>query len=324
MRVSFDASVLGDETSHGELDRILYTVEDGWHLWQVDDPELVESGGWLEGARASLRELFERAVRSGAYRSDRQRGPHLEVVVVTREPAVDTELAPGAARRYLSRPLEVLVENQFTDAAFVEVIIEHLGWDALRDLLQCAPPPLAIRGAGGAGEMPKHISQCVQAAAADKIPLRLVVLADSDGHMSGEIREKATRVRDLCQEHDVPCHVLRKREIENYIPDDVLVAWSRPRGSSERRARVEALRRLDRQQRDHYPMKKGLRNKAGHSAELFSTISAEDRAALDQGFGSDVIAVLSKEPQAVTADGLRQRDGCGELDAILRMIAERL
>jgi hypothetical protein len=64
VRVVFTAEVLADELLWRELDRILGTVEDGWHLWELPDPDGVENSTWLERDSRGLRGLFETATRT--------------------------------------------------------------------------------------------------------------------------------------------------------------------------------------------------------------------------------------------------------------------
>jgi hypothetical protein len=49
------------------LDRILGSVEDGWHEWQIDDPDMLEESEWLQKARPVLKKLFEKAAVHNAY-----------------------------------------------------------------------------------------------------------------------------------------------------------------------------------------------------------------------------------------------------------------
>ncbi|MFK5952328.1 MAG: hypothetical protein QM498_04660 [Desulfobacterium sp.] len=62
---------------------------------------------------------------------------------------------------------------------------------------------------------------------------------------------------------------MSKRTIENYIPDEVFDAWM-PYPDSGKGRRAAAIKRLNPEQRDHYPMKKGLKlQKAGAEVENF-------------------------------------------------------
>ena len=78
MRVVFAEDAIQDANEWRHLDRILYTVEDGWHEWQVEDPDALETSAWLTGTnRPSLRRLFEQATVRSVY--PRQGMPHRQI-----------------------------------------------------------------------------------------------------------------------------------------------------------------------------------------------------------------------------------------------------
>ena len=88
-----------------------------------------------------------------------------------------------------------------------------------------------------------------------QIPLRK---PDGDGDIPGEIKPNVRLVQQACENKGISSWTLLKRTIENYIPDETLDAWI-PYPDSEKGKCVAAIKRLDKDQRDHYPMKKGLK-----------------------------------------------------------------
>ena len=50
MRIEIDFSAANDPDAHQWLDRILYRIEDGWHVWDTGsqpDPNAIEAASWI-------------------------------------------------------------------------------------------------------------------------------------------------------------------------------------------------------------------------------------------------------------------------------------
>lgn len=324
MRVVLKADAVCCPEVWSLLDRILHRIEDGAHVWDIEDPDALEGTTWLCHARPSLRELFEDAVKNGAYPIE---ALHTRRVIVTVDPRLG-ELTPQQAVRYVAKPLCVLMENRLTDGLLLETVLEFLAPEPLRQLRNRNVPDLILcDGPGGNGEMPKLVEDYALKAAAEGVPLRVVVFADGDGRFPGHVSEKARNIENTCRGHDVPCRILRKRCIESYIPDEVLESWVKAPKNSKYHAQVAAITRLTRDQRDHAPIKKGLQDEEALLRDekgLYASINPTDRAALRQGLGSRVIEALKTHKTALSTEVLRRRDHSGDLDDLVQMIVKEL
>jgi hypothetical protein len=347
MRVLFSEEALADPELSTELDRIVDKVDDGWHLWEVPNPDAVEESAWFEGARPRYRELFEGAARGLAWQgseSKRQSGPHQKRVIVnsaesqeSQATSSDLPLTARAARRFLSEPLRIVMENIESDGVFLDAVFDALGPGELHDLRKCEPPALCYDSPGGNGEIPKRVRHYINDSAWRDIPRRLFVLTDSDRLEPQDSEGAAAKsIRRQCEKTGLPCHVLRKRTIENYVPQQAIDAWAEKPEHTIARDMVAALTRLNEDQRNYFPMKEGLKGQ-NHSADLFSPsrISQEDRELLSKKpFGRDVVRFF-RDRTTVTAETLRQRCGplpkeeCGddvltELDELVARICAQL
>jgi len=316
LRVAFSPEILEKTEAWDDLDRILYTVDDGWHLWEVEDPGTVEASTWFEQAgrrQVALRELLEESAERSVWESPR--GPHaLLVVVAERAGPRDWELEPGVARRALAEPLWILVENRRSDGAFFGAVFEALGGDALRRLCQCSPPPLRYDSPGGNQGLVPLIDHYLDDPAWAGIPRRLLVLTDSDALHPGELSNEAKRIAEHCEARGVACQVLAKRSIEHYLPQETFDAWAAELGNVAARARVEALGRLSDPQRDHFPMKKGFKGAQIPEGQesLYRDVHSADRELLSRGFGNaQILELLTDFRHTLTAETLLER--CGPL-----------
>lgn len=285
MRVVIWEDVYADHDQWLFLDLIVNKIADGWHSWQINDPEIVENSGWLAGpGRNWLRELFQKAALAAAY--PEPHNFHRKKVLVSLANNQTDALPPEKAAEYVSTPLTILMENRFTDGEiFLNIVLGFLGSEALNKQRNNAPDSIRYDSPGGNGELPKLIHDYVRRAEQKGIPVRAVVFADSDATVPGKIEQDAKLVQDACNNDGLPCKILIKRTIENYIPDEIL---------DKSLLIVKALKKLSPEQRDHYPMKKGLKlEKASAEVKaLYQGISDEDLNALSEGFGKNVIKKL--------------------------------
>lgn len=317
MRIVLDAAV-SDQSSWRWLDRIMSRIEDGAHEWSIEDPDMLETSNWLN-ARQHFREIFRGAVKAGSYP---RHGIHSRCVIVNPQPR-GGELAPEPAWHYVDQPLKILVENRFTDGQLLNTIFAFLAPGPLEQLLQAKVYKLIeVDSPGGNGELKKLVADYAEAAYEKGIPVRVVVFTDSDGRFPGDIHRGAQAVSDVCDEHLIPCCILSKRAIENYIPDEVLSAWA----PKFLRAQVAALLRLTPQQRDHFPIKSGKDFSKLTTAEqsLYATVSSGDQKALAQGLGDHIVATLKTHKDLLSKEVLERRDHTGDLSRLIQMLANEI
>lgn len=325
MRFVFGIDILADRSAQVDLSGILGKVADGWHFWQIDDVAATEASEFV--AAMGDRKLLEESVRAGAWSAAR---PHRRLIAVTRESGrSDERWEPREARRLAETPLAVLVENRFSDGAFLDAVLA--AFSAPETLRIKASGGLVYDSGGGVGELPKLVEDY---AAKLGRRLRAVVVRDSDARFPGDFSKEAGDTQARCAAHGVPCHILAKRAIESYVPDEVMQDWSSSPDRTSVRGKVEALLRLTPTQRDHFPMKKGLREPGPDTPQeeqaLWSGVPQPDFELLRQGFQKDFVLILFDNVDArrlrtsATDEALRRRDGGAELDAIVEMIESAL
>ncbi len=337
MKFCFAADAVADAQCWRYLDEILNTADDGWHEWEINDPDTLEHSEWFQGTnRPHIKDSFEKAIKTGAYSA--ANSLHKHRWFVTNQLSSDNALPPKAAASYFTTPLRICVENEFTDKLFIDTALSFLASQELEEFFnqfqQGEKKPIEYLHGGGNGQLDKLIERRVNESAAQGIRFRAVAVTDSDARFPNdqEGMKTASKIEKVCQQHSIPCLILSKRAIENYIPDEVLQGWADEPGNQAAKELVNVACGLTADQRNHLPMKpkKGKQlpsddKLTSQEIALYASIPAEQRNTLAcYQFRDDLIYLLDTHKQYVTADGLRSRDGQGELDRLVTMITEEL
>lgn len=208
--------VWDDSDALVHLDRLIARADEAAHEVVLRDADLLDESEWFRGARPQARDRL------------------LELCELARASAWTTTSAPPApwpvrtlaeaerALRMANSPVKILVENRLRDGALLEVAVRLLAGEALRLLWTEPPTPGAIDvlHAGETGDMPGFIEREAEQARQADLPLRLIVIVDSDrGGPQQPPSIKATRIKQVASDKNAHPFILTKREGENYIPD---------------------------------------------------------------------------------------------------------
>lgn len=286
MRVEIDFSAANDLGAHQQLDRILYRIDDGWHVWDttsLPNPEIMEEATWIRDREHQgdwVRQMLVASIQRDAWSFE----PHGRRVRVTANPNGVDELTPEDATRLAEEPLVILVENRISDGAFVERIVVELDKSLLR-LWRRRGGPIRFDSLGGTGQMSQEIERRTQG---QPYRPRLVVVIDSDRKGPNDADgSDAQSLRHKCEALGVTCWVLAKREAENYLPR-ILLSQRQDVGADHAQL-VEAWDRLNDAQKNFFDMKDGLPGApSAIERKLFDGLSSTDREILSRGFGRDV------------------------------------
>lgn len=237
MKVEFSPGVMEERESFRYLNSLLWTFVDGRHDWVVPEVEAVTKSGWFQEESSQSR----RRIRQLAEKFARKLRPVTDLLVTTRDKAANPAPPAAPARiaeLYLAQPLVVLVENARCDGAFVRLIahrVDQKRWERLlgvetwRALKQDWSTSLGdgrwlgVRHGGGNTTATQLELLATQAS---PLPPRVVVVLDSDrASQADSFGATADQVVQLAKKHPewhVAPFVLSKREVENYIPEEVL------------------------------------------------------------------------------------------------------
>ena len=286
MRFEIDFSVANDPNAHQGLDRILHKIGDGWHVWDTssqEDPDAFQTTTWIRdrGTKGDwVREIHVASIQRDAWTL----APHGRRVRVTAHPRAADELDPENATLIAEEPLVILVENRFSDGAFVERVVKEVD-HALCRLWDRRGSPVRIDSVGGKGQMLREVERRTSGIS---FRPRLVAIIDSDKKgPDAPVSELAQTLYRVCENLSLPCWVLAKREAENYLPR-ILLDERKDAGADHGRS-VEAWDSLHDDQKNFFDMKGGLPEApTGIEEALFQELPMATRTLLSEGFGRNV------------------------------------
>ena len=189
--------------------------------------------------------------------------------------------------------LEILVEDETSDAAFLEAVADPTLRASWNEALQSRR--IRFVNLGGITQVPRRLKG---RRVTPPLSLRSVVLVDSDapvpwktepggpeeswGNLPADTR-KAARAAGRA---GIGVYVLQRRMAENYLPASALLEWAMQlpaSGRTRKTAHADAFGRLGTERQRYHHLKGGVK---ATERDLYSGTSAEDMEALEHSMGS--------------------------------------
>lgn len=208
---------------------------------------------------------------------------------------------------YLCNPLKVIVEDIESDNLFLRKCIECL--------LGINPDSLYIEFVNGAGSNTKKNLQYYK-----RKNNRVFCLIDGDEISPGEYAEQSklkaiTEIREICELSGFNYFILRKREIENYIPDPILL--------KRKNKHNERFFELSESQKDYFDMKNGIKVKDLQYdiwKQLFEGVNfIDENEILIKGFGKKIWRAFE---EVSSSDELTAKDKNKELHQLVKSLLD--
>lgn len=164
------------------------------------------------------------------------------------------------AKRFFNQPLVIILENSLNDGKFVDILLKKFPDESQEIQRHKSNGWLEYGNGGGCTNIPNFIE--AKKTTFNNLPkasekyLRYFVLIDSDKKFpSDALRYDKEDLRQDLEQNNIPYHILEKREIENYVPDEALKELAK----SDKY--IEAYLSLNPKQKDYFDLEKGFPNK---------------------------------------------------------------
>ncbi|RKQ64144.1 hypothetical protein [Oceanibaculum indicum] len=268
MQIRIVQSVLRDARWHPLLDVIVYIVTEAESrlTFEATNIRSLLSSPWLaaaSGSRGSLPDLVQASLRAFS------RGVPSDAVTIVLDDTAPMSgetsaknlirIHPLGCISLISRPFNLIVEDEVTDGGFVLWMARLLGRDEV--IRAYVAGRLVFRHAGGKGQIVKSASTLSEGIWPRPgriilaMQLRSAVLLDSDAKYPGDAPNEAICTKAVPWVGFV--HLLAGRTIENYIP----IKYFRDRLQADNLGyKADIYFSMTEAQRAHFPLKKGFFN----------------------------------------------------------------
>lgn len=160
--------------------------------------------------------------------------------------------SPSEAIQYLLQPTSIILENGLNDSHFMNAIFHQ--FDSSRRLLTYLHEGwLRYENAGGCSNVQNFLKALVLHFQGKQKFLRCFVLLDGDKRFPTD-SDKYKALKEKLNTWKVDYHVLEKRCMENYMPDEAMRSFS----SDKTKEWVNAYMTLTPQQKDFYCIAEGF------------------------------------------------------------------
>jgi hypothetical protein len=235
------------------LDKLWDVIEDQHTLFlkEDEDIEALMESCWFAGLRDSIKtEIYGFIVK--LLQSDNKTKPRVKVSNINPE-----DYSIEEAIRFLGQPFSLVLENSYNDAFFFNALLGNFKKKG-KQIVTAKANGWFVFGMGGGSTIPDMLQskmdefKGVAFTKDSKKYLRCFVLIDSDRHFPTD--EIQHRLVNFLEENEIPYHFLEKREMENYLPDEVFSEIT------DNRAFVDAYLKLEAIQKDYFDLEKGFDN----------------------------------------------------------------
>jgi hypothetical protein len=197
---------------------------------------------------------------------------------------------------FFAQKVTLILENSHNDAYFVKALIKYFD-DSGKLKRHLQNTWFAFDNAGGCTNVKNHITEKLEEFNAlnkeNHYYYRAFVLLDSDRKSPDQdLNYKHTELLKFLDDKHIKYHVLEKRMMENYMPEDVIETYS----DNTNKDWINAFKYLSRRQKDFVDFTKGFSSKNGDGSskrtrdqieedvkELFKDVSDKNYSILDRG-----------------------------------------
>lgn len=254
------------------LNRVWYNSIDSHIFYQNDESDI--DGTMKSEWFSNLSDVDKRLYQDSVVRSIQMGLRDVKVVIGETHTAFE-------ANQFLSQPLKIILENSENDAHFMNAIFRCFKSES-NNMLEKISQRMVVYDMGAGSCIEQKIRTELNGFQGADFPkenheyLRCLVIMDSDkSSPTDELKQGTLNITELLDANNIVYHILEKREMENYLPDEVFDDLP------EKNKFIEAYLRMEPSQKDYFDIENGLPDLNPDSfddkvKELYASLSIED------------------------------------------------
>ncbi|MET3127531.1 hypothetical protein ABID42_002649 [Arcicella rosea] len=257
MLVEILQDIFRDEANNELLDQIYFLLGEKHKLLirEDDDIEALMESSWYSGLKPSYQKTLEETIVWSIHNSTR-----IPQCIISGQPNAEY-FGLAEAIKYLEQPFTILIENRLNDAPFIDCLIEHFPKESKKIRLFKDERWLKY-GMGGGSTILQEIEAELKTFDNPVFIkhkhkyLRYFVLIDSDKKYP-EMDLSTGKLNHIAEldKYQIPYHILEKREMENYLPDEAFEEIT------DNQDFIRAYLALTPMQKDYFDIENGFNNK---------------------------------------------------------------
>lgn len=218
----------------------------------VEDPDVFESEVF-NSLDKNDKDILADSFNASIIDSTKREGE--TVKVSTRDTSMDTlkVFSPKEVVDYIQEPLCVLLENDLYDGRFIRCLIHNFGSDRVKRALE--QNKIRMGNSGGCGNTKNTLTERLRGFCYKTKFLRVCIVWDGDHEYPGKKVTKYDKDIEDLDTMGIRYHILYKREMENYMPEDAVRTLVSPQFTSW----FNAYNAMSDVQKDHYDMNDGFK-----------------------------------------------------------------
>lgn len=269
--------VFADGRNDDLLDNLWKTIEGPHSLYLKNDSEIdaIINSSWFLGLRNTKQKAISEMILK-TIQSSSSTKPRIKISQIGEECFSIEE-----AIKYLDQPFSLIIENRLNDAPFFDSLFKHFPKQAKKIEEHKEERWFKYEMGGGStimhglrAEMRSFYNPIFKRHASEY--LRCFVLIDSDrNYPDEELKSDTKKLIQFLERCKVPYHILEKREMENYLPEDVFSEIA------DNREFIDAYLRLSPLQKDYFDIEKGFEDKSLDSfkeevQQMYKSVQSKD------------------------------------------------
>lgn len=265
MRVEILPDIFQNELNKEDLNRLWYVLDDGKHFLNIDDfdsfDQLKKSSWYLSLSQ------FKKDIINDFFVCSSQQVLNTAIVSIS-----DNDLDAFTLKeaiKYLEQPFQLIIENSLNDAPFFDSLIKHFPENAAK-LKQHKEERWFQYDMGGGSSVRHSIEAKIKSFEGSVYRknaheyLRCFVLIDSDREYPEKLLDtKTVNLIQFLEERNIPYHILEKREMENYLPQEAYTEIT------SKNVMIDALLSLSPLQMDHFDIEDGFKSKSFDDLDVY-------------------------------------------------------
>lgn len=281
MTVSIDTGVFENADNFQSLNHLFVLFEKGKHTLYLNND--ISHSAWVNDTNNITRTFCEVEFKNSAYLSQND----VKLKICNSNEIENNIYSVEDAYILLDNDSIVWIENGTSDKLFLLSIIDNFReCDEIKKNIKNRW--IDFRGVGGKNEFIKEINNELKKFRRETLPnekyIRALIILDSDRKYPKEtLSDYHLKLQEYCIEKNINCHILEKREMENYLPNDAFI------GFSHTHPIVNSYLSLNNLQQSYYDFEDGFKGKNINSFDentqnLFDGMPPADEAHLRVGF----------------------------------------